>query len=185
MDMFFTSDHHFGHDAVIEMCNRPWKTGNQMDKALVKLHNEIVKPEDEVYFIGDLSMKAPMHKGHIEQCVSKMNGRKILILGNHDRLKPFDYIEMGFESVHTSLILDLDMVGIKLILNHDPAAGVLLDYKKDFLIHGHLHNTHVIDINCINVSVDVWNYKPVNVWEIIGLIEGGVNRNEQDVRTSD
>lgn len=157
--IYFTADLHFGHDACIEYCNRPFKNASVMDRQLIKNWNSVVEDEDTVYVVGDFTLKAPIHKNYIENIVSKLKGSKHLILGNHDRLKPFDYVnDIGFFSVHTSL----EVYGY--ILNHDPAVACM-DFKRTFLC-GHVHNLFRTQKNVINVGVDVCNFKPISILDI-------------------
>ena len=53
---WFTSDWHFGHRNVIDYCNRPFSSVEEMNDKLVELWNNTIKPEDEVWFLGDFSM---------------------------------------------------------------------------------------------------------------------------------
>jgi calcineurin-like phosphoesterase family protein len=96
--------------------------------------------------------------------ISRISGRKILILGNHDKLNPFKYVEAGFESVHTSLVLD------KFFLAHDPAllAAMPLEYT---MLCGHVHGLFKSMRDAqgrlvVNVGVDVWDYKPVSLEQL-------------------
>lgn len=167
---YFWADPHFGHDAIIEKTGRPWKNATVMDKWLIKIFNEVVREFDPVIIVGDFSLKRPMHKNYLYEIVRKLNGIKILVLGNHDVIKPFDYIDMGFHSVHTSLDFQFDEY--RFIVNHDPAIHIMCE--DAILIHGHVHTLYKTLKNCVNVSVEMWNYKPVSMWEIIGLIKGGI-----------
>ena len=56
MNTFFTSDTHFGHNNIIEYCKRPYTSVEEMDAALEKNWNEVVKPDDLVYHLGDLAI---------------------------------------------------------------------------------------------------------------------------------
>lgn len=161
--IYFTADLHFYHDAIIEACYRPYKTGHQMHKALVKNFNEIVTDEDTVYILGDFSFSKD--KEPIRRIVDKLNGQKHLILGNHDYLNPFTYVEFGFISVHTSLKIDL--YGQEYILVHDPALSQV-DRSKMFLC-GHVHDLFLWQKNCINVGVDVHGFKPISEKDILNL----------------
>lgn len=153
-EVFFTSDHHFGHTNIIKHTNRPFKNANQMNERLIAEWNTIVRPDDVVYHLGDFAWGNNAER--IGSFIKRLNGNKHLVLGNHDKLKPFSYVEAGFLSVHTSL----EFNGI--YLAHDPAVKVALQ-KGDWLIHGHIHNLWKIeeDKKLINVSVEVWDYKPV------------------------
>ena len=163
--IYFTADHHFGHDGIIEYEARPFHNVRDMDKKLIRFHNEVVNEEDITYFLGDLSLKGPMYKDYYHSILSKMNGFKVLILGNHDTLKPFDYVELGFVSVHTMQRITYNETRYNLV--HDPAVSII-DKTTTFL-HGHLHSLFKQVKNCINVGVDIWDYKPVSILQIIEL----------------
>jgi len=158
---WFTADQHFGHANIIKYCNRPFKDSYEMDKAIIKNYNLLVEKDDIVYFIGDLTLRTIIHKQSIRQIVNKLNGKKHLILGNHDKLNPFDYIDIGFISVHTSLEIN------DFILNHDPADSCI-NRNKTWLT-GHIHELYKEIKNVINVGVDVWDFKPVDFNDIKAL----------------
>ena len=163
MKNFFTSDPHYGHNNIIEYCNRPFKNSEEMDKCLIKNHNEVVTKDDTTIFVGDFSLRSNQHINYYQSIVRKLNGRKILILGNHDYLKPFTYVNrIGFWSVHTSLEITIE--GIDLVICHDPAPSCI-DRSKSFIC-GHVHDLFKVHKNVINVGVDVWDYKPVSFEEL-------------------
>ena len=77
---FFTSDQHFGHFNIIRLCSRPFGTVEEMDEALLSKWNAKVKVDDTVYILGDLFFRA----AKVEPILKALNGRKHLIVGNHD-----------------------------------------------------------------------------------------------------
>lgn len=168
--IYFTADHHFKHRNIIRYTNRPFKNVSEMDRKLVVIHNDTVSKDDEVYFLGDLTMLGPSHKQNVEKIVSSLNGKKHLILGNHDRLKPFDYVEIGFLSVHTALKLQTEKMG-EIILTHDPNTACM--FPKNVVFCGHIHNLFRVVKNVVNVGVDVWNYGPVSMTTIEELYKNG------------
>lgn len=151
--IFFTADPHYGHTEIIEYCKRPFFKSQHMDMQLIKQHNSIVSDLDEIYIIGDFTLKGINNLGYIESIIDRLHGKKHLILGNHDRLYPKNYIDMGFESVHTSLSIYIQEIDKKIILNHDPAASY--KNRKQFFICGHVHNFFKYHYNVINVCVDM------------------------------
>ena len=157
---WFTADLHLDHEAIIDSCERPFMNKDKMNNTLIRNINKCVKPEDVLYILGDLTMHGPTKKDRIEQFINQINGTKILILGNHDRLKAMDYVDLGFQSVHTSLHL----VEQDLYLIHDPSSVIIIRDKT--WLCGHLHTFFKQHKNAINVGVDVWNYKPVSLEEI-------------------
>jgi len=167
MKVFLTSDLHFGHENIIKYCNRPYKDIAEMDKCLIDNWNSVVGPNDLVYNLGDLCMPKRVKKDknyYYDYCADvlmDLNGRHVLILGNHDYLDPFKYIEIGIESVHTSLIVG------DFVLAHDPSIATAIP-KKMSLICGHVHDTFVKLVNpkkVLNVGVDCWDYKPIE-WSV-------------------
>jgi calcineurin-like phosphoesterase family protein len=160
---FFTADQHFFHRNIINLCYRPFKSINEMHNILIDRYNEVVGLNDTCYHIGDFAMLGKSQINKLESIINKLNGRKILILGNHDEGKPFTYVNMGFESVHTSLELSNGW-----ILTHDPAVSCI-DRNKRFVV-GHVHDLFVTQKNCVNVGVDVWGFYPVSKLTIEDMI---------------
>ena len=162
--IYFTADFHFGHTKIIEYCNRPFTSAKEMDRVLINNYNSIVTDKDIVFIVGDLTMAGNSHKDYIRNLLSDLNGQKHLILGNHDQLKPFDYIELGITTVHTALLMPN-----QLALVHDPAVAEV-DKTKTWLC-GHIHTLFKMHNYIINVGVDVWNYHPVSIEVIESLIK--------------
>ena len=150
--IYFTSDWHIGHEAILDLCLRPYSRLKQMEKSIVRNYKEIVGNEDTCYFLGDIFWNK--HKPSIEIILNSLPGNKILILGNHDHLTPFEYQDLGFSQVVTWLKLE------EYSLVHDPAiAGCKLNDK---FICGHVHGLFQFHKNVYNAGVDVNNFYPVD-----------------------
>ena len=85
MTVFVSSDHHLGHTRICELANRPWGSVDEMNTALIENHNTMVRPDDEVIIVGDIVMG---RRADNLPMVGLMNGRKTLIVGNHDPMFP-------------------------------------------------------------------------------------------------
>lgn len=156
---FYTADHHFGHKNIIKHAQRPFKDIREHDDTIIKKYKERVTNEDIVFFIGDFAMASGSHNtSYYEAILNKLPGTKHLILGNHDELKPFTYVKIGFTSVHTSLEYN------GFILNHDPAVSIILPNRT--WLCGHVHTLFKQCKNVINVGVDQWDFYPVSEKEI-------------------
>lgn len=101
---WIASDHHFGHAKIadFEPSRNIWKDlgFKSLDDMIIANHNEVVKPDDTVLFLGDFSWIDPQHYIH------KLNGKKYLILGNHDRKGDIPY--KGFEKVFRGQFIDIN-----------------------------------------------------------------------------
>jgi calcineurin-like phosphoesterase family protein len=127
-----------------------------MHKTLLRNHNELVKPEDTLYIIGDVYWKNSVNE--LRNIMENYNGNKILVLGNHDRLRPFDYLEAGFSQIATCLWVE------RFLLVHDPAAAAM--YPDTPVICGHVHGLFKKVSNVLNVGVNVWDFKPVSMDQV-------------------
>jgi calcineurin-like phosphoesterase family protein len=181
MTDFFTSDWHLFHSNIIKYCSRPFKDEQEMKNVIIKRYNEVVKPEDTVYVLGDVAMIGRHGLSKLEPVLHKMNGIKHLILGNHDEGKPFTYERFGFTTVHTALIYNDDV-----ILRHDPAtANVMPD--KLWLV-GHVHNVFRLTtepVRCYNVGVDVNDFYPVTLDYIYSELDSAIKAKEHTIKVQE
>jgi calcineurin-like phosphoesterase family protein len=178
MTNWFTSDHHFGHKNIIEYCNRPFDSVEEMNEALVEAWNSCVKSGDTVYYLGDFSLKNSM----MEQYAPRLNGSKILIAGNHDSCHPCNHggkwgqlslYRKYFDGVYDQL--DWQAVLLHHMPYYDEDDHRYPEYRPvnegKILLHGHVHERWLINGRQINVGVDVWNYEPVHEEQIMQLIQ--------------
>lgn len=156
---YFISDLHFSHQNIIKYCGRPWDNYKGMNAALISKWNSVVTETDEVYVLGDVFLGS--HHNELHGIMNRLNGTKFLILGNHDLLTPWQYIECGFRSVHTHLEVEIKDMKINLIHDPAPACGVEQCNPHPWL-HGHLHGLKINNPNLFNVSVECNNYTPVS-----------------------
>ena len=164
MSIWFSSDHHFGHANIIKYCDRPFADAHEMNVKMSDYWNELVMPDDVVYYLGDFSFNSRKH-------VDRLNGKVVLIRGNHDKskdLRAFDFVCEG---------LAMKIGEFKCFLTHWPVeigwkyqAGAqelhLLD-AFDFIICGHVHEKWVVKGKNINVGVDMWDFKPIHIDDLV------------------
>jgi calcineurin-like phosphoesterase family protein len=80
--IWLTSDTHFGHDRIRQYSARPFTSVADMDARLILNWNVVVKPNDDVYHLGDIFLCREERALAIRK---QLNGRIHLILGNHDK----------------------------------------------------------------------------------------------------
>ena len=180
------SDQHFGHKNILEYSNRPFSSLQEMEDELIKRHNALVSTHDKVIYVGDVFFCDQMEASRI---LKRLNGYKILVLGNHD-MKVNAMYKIGFDFVVQNMQI---RVG-KNIVNvcHYPYRWPwykrwfrMLTNKKswrkrhfknikddgNWLIHGHTHSRDRVNGKQINVCVEAWDYQPVSITKISELID--------------
>lgn len=160
-DSFVTSDLHLNHANVIAYCNRPFSCVEEMNEALIDNWNKLIRPCDTVYIVGDVAM-GPYQE--IPKLVSRLQGNLVLILGNHDRGKT-KLISQYFKEIHHSM--EMEFEDKQILVKHHPVPELSAEYA--FQICGHVHNLWKFNDKMLNVSVDVWDYKPVLIEEAIDM----------------
>jgi calcineurin-like phosphoesterase family protein len=139
-----------------------------MTKEIIERQNDALKPGDVLYHVGDWAWGKASRLNAIVQTASRMRDDVThhLILGNHDELDPFKYVDMGFTSVHTSLVVKVG--DFDACLNHDPSAWTCLP-KGMILVCGHVHGLFkaIPERRVVNVGVDVWDFLPVKEDQIL------------------
>ena len=139
MKTYITSDLHFGHSNIKKFCPvtraRFSDSTDEMNEAMIKEWNEIVEPDDTVYILGDVAFMAASKAAVL---LKRMNGRKILIEGNHDHkaLKDINF-QKCFAEVHK--YLEIVYNGTKVCMFHYPIAEWNQMHRGSVHFHGHLH----------------------------------------------
>jgi len=161
---YFTADTHYYHYGICESTGRPFSNETEMADTIIRNYNQVVKPEDEVFFAGDFALCNDSNK--VRDIVSQLKGKKYLILGNHDQMNSFVYVDCGFIQVHTSVTLHGSDTGARIVVNHDPCIACLVR-PPSVLICGHVHDLFKRIKNVVNVGVDVWDYAPVSLERVM------------------
>lgn len=186
VNRFVISDTHFGHTNSWEKFKledgsplRPFTSTEEMDETMIERWNAKVKPGDTVYHLGDVVInQKSLH------LVSRLNGRKILIRGNHDIFKDKQYRDVGFEQLHgVRVFVD------KFILSHIPLHPDCVTERFKVNVHGHLHANEIKmpwgvnadrneiiyadfpDPRYLCVSVEHTNYEPLHFDEVQARID--------------
>ena len=167
-----TSDLHFGHTNVIKYTNRPFADVDEMTEKLIENWNRKIQAKDEVYILGDFTMRGAAYAADI---LSQLRGRKYLIRGNHDYFvddsKFRDYTWM-FEWIKDYHLLKYQ--NHRIILCHYPFLEWNYCHHASIHLHGHQHNkpeynlaNREAGIFRYDVGVDANNYAPVALDDIL------------------
>lgn len=162
MTVWFTSDTHFFHRNIIRYSGRPFTSVEEMNEQMIERWNRNVKPSETIYHLGDFGFAPPKQ---LEDVLKRLNGKKVLIIGNHDKqmfkptIRPFFQEMTHYKEIY---IRNKQRV----VLSHYPFASWNGSYHGSFCFHGHTHGTYVGVGNIVDVGVDCWNFKPVSYDEL-------------------
>ena len=143
---------------IIKYSNRPFKDVDDMNEGLIRNFNEVVGPDDECYILGDFAM------GKKDQATSfahRLNGKKYLILGNHDlhlidryeECGQFEWIKHYHELKHNKQ---------RIILFHYGLRVWNKSHHGSWLLYGHSHGSLPGIGKSFDVGCDCWDWRPIS-----------------------
>lgn len=138
---FYIADTHFGHEAILGHCERPFSSVREMDEFMIDAWNSVVGQEDLVYHLGDFSFGSPEYAKHVFR---QLNGRKVLVLGNHDcRRGPQDplphIMALGWDQPPTES-LEVKDEGCRVFLSHYAHRAWQGNHRENsWHFYGHSH----------------------------------------------
>ena len=174
-ELFFIADTHFGHANMLKFEDeaghrvRPhFSTLAEMNEALILNWNAVVATEDKVYHLGDVCF------GGIETVRSvlpRLNGKKRLILGNHDRVKGHELWKY-FQDIDLWKNFDEH----DFVATHIPILPSQFRGGVKYNVHGHIHRTPDVSPVHHNISCEMTNYTPIHLDVLKRRIEEKRNR---------
>ena len=171
---FFTSDLHFGHKNIIEFCDRPWSSLEDMREGLIQRWNEVIRNQDEVYVLGDFSF---LNAEKTMAILRRLNGQKFLVAGNHDHGRKkwvggrcFQWARYKHEKAFTCA----DGTKQRIVMSHYPFRTWAGDSRGAWGLHGHCHSTNPIASmvgRSLDVGVDGHDWRPWALEEIKKIMD--------------
>lgn len=166
--VWIDSDFHAGHANILNFHDqhgrplRPWTDIIHMENDMIDSWNARVNPNDYIIHGGDFAM----NKTGYDRVIHRLNGRKILILGNHDTFNTGEYLN------HFEHVLSMLTVGGDVIITHIPIHPASLE-RWGLNVHGHLHSNSVLlpdgnpDLRYVCVSTEQHDFQPVLLNDVI------------------
>lgn len=161
MQAFFIADTHLFHENIVKFTLeddkplRPFSTIEEMHQTMEERWNETVPTSARVYVLGDVCMGPHRNLDFFD----RLNGKKVLIRGNHDIFKLSQYSRV-FKDIRGAHQLNSGI-----LMTHIPIHPNCIGRWK-VNVHGHLHSLSIPDSRYICVSAEQTNYRPVSVEEI-------------------
>ncbi len=161
--VFFSSDYHLNHTNIIKYSKRPFAIVEEMNEAIISRYNSRVGPNDELWFLGDFILGRDQVK-EAEIFLSRMHGRKHLILGNHDPRR-VDFYRL-FASCHE--YQEIKVHGQRITLCHYAARVWNKSHHGAWMLYGHSHGSLPDDPHSrsFDVGVDCHNFYPLSFEEV-------------------
>jgi len=161
---------HYYHSNIIlpEYCDRPYKSIEEMNEALIANFNELVGPKDDVFHLGDFAFGRGATPSRVQAILRRLNGRIHLIKGNHDSEKRLKEIG-GFQWIKD--VYKLRYEKLRFWLSHYAHRRWPGSHKGTFHLYGHSHGNLPGYGRSMDVGVDAWDYKPVHIDKVVKVLE--------------
>ncbi len=168
--IWFQSDLHVFHKNIILYAKRPYSSVEEMNEALIKNHNAVVKPNDTVWNLGDFSFGT---KEQTTEVLKRLNGKINIVLGNHDRIikdnKEFLLKEGLVESIQEYKTFNYNKQFF--VLFHFPMRSWEKSHYNSIHCFAHCHNQMPPLGKSLDIGVDSTvisnEYRPYSIDEII------------------
>lgn len=171
-EIFVISDTHFDHANILTFVDKndqlirgQFRNVDHMNETMINNWNRVVGPQDTIYHLGDFTFGG---KGNIERFASRLNGKKRLIMGNHDYEAKLYY--PWFQKVMSWRQFG-DLFSRPIFMTHFPlheSSFTRRDGRKNPVnIHGHIHQNQAPTEFHINVSVEQINYTPKSIESLL------------------
>ena len=153
-NIYITTDWHLNHKNIVLYDNRP-----ENFKDIIASNFKIIEDDDLLINLGDVIFN---NRHELHDFNKGIKGKKILIMGNHDRNTPTWYSQQGFDKVLQKLVFN------QIVFSHKPVE--LSNYQGcKFNIHGHFHeykeglNTQYTfyDKRNMCLTISEMEYKPI------------------------
>jgi len=159
-NIFFTSDHHFGHTNIIKYCNRPFESVQKMDEIMILNWNNRVGPNDTVIHVGDFALCSSEYALKVR---NRLNGKIHIVWGNHDKVSRY----LKWES--TGDYMELKIADYpSIVIAHYAHKVWNKMHKGAWHLYGHSHGTLPDDpySKSFDIGVDCWNFTPITISQI-------------------
>lgn len=170
---WFTADTHFGHANVLHFCGRPFSKISEHDVALVRAWNARVAPADDIWHLGDFALG--LDAAALARTFARLNGRKHLIIGNHDRGAT---LRLPWSSPPRQMH-EIGVAGQRIVLCHYALRSWHRIHAGAVHLYGHTHGTIPGTRNAEDVGVDAWDYAPVTLAEALARMAGNTRTEDE------
>ncbi len=172
MTIFFTADTHFSDSHIMRQRDARFATIGAHDETLIANWNETVRPDDEIWHLGDF---AGGSRARCLEVFSRLNGVKRLARGNHDsnRILDLPWAEPPVDSVRLT-VPDAAGAEVRLFLSHYAHRAWPGLWRGTRHLYGHTHARLEDTRRSCDVGVDAWDDRPVSLAAILARQDAAV-----------
>lgn len=175
------SDLHLNHWNIIEYCDRPFESVEEMNETLVENWNAVVDADDEVLYGGDLTIS--YDTADLLDWLDRLNGEVVFLLGNHD-----ETVSETLDGVEFYDHYRFEAEGYRFYAVHDPVDA---DPSADeWMLHGHHHNNWPDELpfvdpetQRVNFSIELTGYRPLSIDDLIAILDRGERFADREAAT--
>jgi|GEM_PF-2910006 len=188
-NLYLISDLHLG-DPRLDLFSRDlyFNSVDEMNNTIINNINDIVSINDDLLIVGDVC-----YDRESVSLLDRINCKKRhLIIGNYDENK-LDLLEDKFLTVRQYFSFEIeykenDYFGI--YVAHKPVDIIKaknnphIAEKLEFGICGHIHALWKVKkypVPMVNVSADIWNFKPISFSRLMWQYNGIINYYDENV----
>ncbi len=176
--IWFTSDYHMGHRNIIGLCERPFADIEEMERQIIARHNELIAPDDMVYDLGDFAYRCTAE--HATECLRKLNGRRAVLWGNHDKplrqaykrgllddlVKSGRVTSVGDPDPRLQTGMQIVIENQRIVLAHYAQRTWQGAFRGAWHLYGHSHGNLPPFRKSMDVGVDTWKFRPVSFEDV-------------------
>lgn len=167
------SDTHFGHANIIRYSSRPFADVEEMNEKMIAEWNHLVKPQDDVYHLGDFAFMRP---APFTSLVWRLQGKKHVILGNHDKWIIENWDDLVRKGTFASIqhYREVKVAGKMLVLFHYGQRVWNKSHHGSIHLYGHSHGSLPPHGLSVDVGVDCKEitpeYRPIHLDEVLAYM---------------
>ena len=166
-NVFFVSDSYFMHKNIIEYCDRPFKTVDEMNSVMIKNWNNVVGKDDIVFHAGDFCFGSMDTWNYL---LNALNGKKYFSAGNHDKSIPSDKFIDVQQMFNIRIMGDEEVSdGQRITVCHYPMRAWYQSHRDSWQLFGHAHGRfpkEKLHPNQLDVGVDCHEFTPISYNEV-------------------
>lgn len=171
MSTYLISDTHFDDPCILKKSPRSFTKTTEMNQFIEERWNSTIDKSDNVLFGGDLAHSKISEQAYYDWVYNRLNGDIIILRGNHE---PYQRSELDGSGLPIEETVEFSYNQFDFYCSHK-FSGIPANFDG-WRIHGHQHHKHPFldaEAQRVNISVDVIDYRPISIGELVKYIQEG------------